>query len=137
VNRTPLAQISDWAQRAHAARNCPVELAKGTGYSLREVERHFRSKINSTPHAWMHEIRLARAVCLVALGESIKAAAYSLGYKYPCHFTRDFKARFGISPRAFRARIQALKNNGNSAYRLGTPSVPLHSPLALLEISAD
>ena len=37
--------------------------------------------------------------------KSISEIAYSLGYKYPQHFTRVFKQRTGLTPNEYRTLI--------------------------------
>ena len=38
----------------------------------------------------------------LASGESIAQVAYALGFDYPQHFSRMFKKKFGISPKAIK-----------------------------------
>lgn len=48
---------------------------------------------------------MQRAQTLLAEGRSVSQTAFALGFDYPQHFSRQFKAHFGISP------TQALQRN--------------------------
>lgn len=41
---------------------------------------------------------------------SVSEVAYSLGFKYPQHFTRLFKQQVGLTPSEYRNQISSLKN---------------------------
>lgn len=59
-----------------------------------------------TPSEWIWARRLERARVAIeapaASGHSITQIAYDWGFKDPAHFSRAFKARFGVSPSALR-----------------------------------
>jgi AraC-like DNA-binding protein len=78
------------------------ELARVCHVSMRTLQRHFRKHYHTTLSEWVRELRLDRARAMLAEAESVKCVAFELGYKQPSHFTRDFKQRFGVPPRAFR-----------------------------------
>jgi AraC family transcriptional regulator, positive regulator of tynA and feaB len=75
--------------------------------STRYVHRLMK-EVDATPGNLIWSRRLER--CADALLTPSNAAvpisqiAYAWGYKDAAHFTRSFKLRYGISPRAFRAR---------------------------------
>jgi AraC-like DNA-binding protein len=80
--------------------------------SLRSLERFFKESKATTPHQWLHLQRLLQAKSVLLESESIKQAAYMLGYKQPNHFTREFKKHFGESPSNFLN--EAVIGDGNT-----------------------
>ena len=49
------------------------------------------------------EARLLEAARVIRAGDDpVTKIAYRVGFKDPSHFTRRFKARFGVSPNEYR-----------------------------------
>jgi AraC family transcriptional regulator of arabinose operon len=70
---------------------------------LREV---FRRETGRSPIQYLRDLRLRRAEQLLRTTcLTIKEVAFSSGAKDFSHFVRDFKKKYGLSPRAFRARV--------------------------------
>jgi AraC-like DNA-binding protein len=90
-----------WESLASRAQYRAGDLARLLGVSLRTLQRYFRAKYNCTVSDWLRELRLESARLRLPLSGSVKEVAFDLGYKQPSHFTRDFKQRFGVSPRTF------------------------------------
>jgi AraC-like DNA-binding protein len=95
-----------WETLAAAAHYRPSELAALCNVSLRTLERHFKSQYGTTLMAWMQELKLSQAYERVKAGESVKAVAYSLGFKQLSHFSRAFKTAYGVPPRFIAAQFQ-------------------------------
>jgi len=87
------------------------ELARACHVSVRTLQRHFQKHYDLTVSEWLHELRLEQARHQLATAESVKAVAYTLGYKRPSHFTRDFKEYYGMPPSAWRAAGILLTND--------------------------
>ncbi len=69
--------------------------------SLSVFKRDFGKYFNTTPGKWLLENRLQRAnVLLSHHGRSVAEAAFESGFENLSHFSRCFKARFGIPPMA-------------------------------------
>ncbi len=85
----------------------PSEVASAVGISLRHLQRLFAGK-GSTAAEWIRERRLEH--CRTDLrdprfcGKSITEISFLWGFSDSAHFSRSFKKRFGVSPRAFRSR---------------------------------
>ena len=90
----------NWEQLAKEAHFRPQALAERCGVSMRTLQRHFRARYDQTVSDWLRELRLNQAFNSLKGCESVKEVAFDLGYKQPSHFTRDFKKRFGVPPRA-------------------------------------
>ena len=90
--------FSSWESLALASHFRIRELARMCHVSVRTLQRHFHKLYDVTVSQWLHELRLEQARIQLATAESIKSVAYTLGYKRPSHFTRDFKEHFGVPP---------------------------------------
>jgi AraC-like DNA-binding protein len=78
-------------------------LAEIAGVSLRTLQRVFRERFDTTPMSWLMEARLLEAARVIRAGDDpVTKIAYRVGFKDPSHFTRRFKARFGVSPNEYR-----------------------------------
>lgn len=81
------------------------DLEAQSNYSRRALQYDFRERLNTTPKQWIREQRLAFAlVMLLRDGDtpSIRAVALRCGYLQVAHFSRNFKARYGINPSQVR-----------------------------------
>jgi len=69
----------------------------------------FKRTVGMTPHAWLLRLRLERAVELIKMkhGMSITDIAHAVGFFDQSHFTRAFRAAYGVTP----ARFQRLTVN--------------------------
>jgi transcriptional regulator GlxA family with amidase domain len=54
--------ISEWERLAQEARYGIRALARRCGISTRQLGRHFRATFHQPPHAWLHALRLQRAL---------------------------------------------------------------------------
>ena len=93
--------IKDWPLLAKEARYCALNLAHTIQVSPRQLRRHFENQKWVTPHNWLHELRMHRAVELICDRTPIKDVWIELGYKEAAHFTHDFKMYFGVPPSKF------------------------------------
>ena len=92
---------TSWEKLAKAAQFRPNVLAELCGVSMRTLQRYFRAHYNQTVSDWLRNLRLNEALSSLKQCDSVKEVAFDLGYKQPSHFTRDFKRKFGVPPRAF------------------------------------
>jgi AraC-like DNA-binding protein len=93
--------ISDWPSLAGSAGYCSRNLARLCRVSPRQIERYFQLHHGQSPHHWLRELRLRRAVELIREGAEIKYVAQELCYGDVSHFSRDFKEYFGLTPGAY------------------------------------
>lgn len=78
------------------------ELAKRTGLSRRQLERHFRQFLGESPMNWYRNIRLDRArVLIVETDMPIAQIAVACGFNSVSVFARHYKKRFGSSPSTY------------------------------------
>jgi AraC-like DNA-binding protein len=75
------------------------------GISLRYLNKLFEDdELSLSEWIWSRRLEKARVAveCSPATGQSITQIAYAWGFKDPSHFSRAFKARYGVTPTAFR-----------------------------------
>jgi len=82
-------------------------LAAEAGLSPAHFSREFKRHTGSSPHDFVMERRLQRARNMLARGESIVLTALECGFADQPHLSRLFKARFGISPKAFVRAVRS------------------------------
>lgn len=77
----------------------PDDMARHSAVSLRTLNRLF-AKIGTTPMRWVWQRRLDASHSALAEGcaKSVTDAAFEFGFSEVSHFSRSFKASFGISP---------------------------------------
>lgn len=79
------------------------EVAEAVGLSHRHLTRLFRDHTGKSVVQYYRDIRLDRGRALVTQTEmSVMEIALACGFANPEHFTRAYKARFAITPRADR-----------------------------------
>jgi AraC family transcriptional regulator len=80
-------------------------LAGRAGLSAFHLHRLFATVIGETPKGLTSRLRLERAAVMLLLsGKSVLDIALSCGFQSHEVFIRAFRRRFGIAPRAYRAR---------------------------------
>ncbi len=87
------------------------DLEAETGSNSFRIIRAFRRDLGTTPHAYLIELRVARAAELLLEGEPAAEIASEVGFVDQSHLTRHFKRQCGKTPRRFlcdRARPEAV-----------------------------
>ena len=78
-------------------------LAKLCGMSEVYLRKIFNHKFGISPKEYVIRKRIEYAKHLLISGHmSVSEVANLCGYTEPCHFSREFKKRTGISPKDFR-----------------------------------
>ena len=79
------------------------EMAKLCGYSDSHFMRWFKQMTGSSFTAYLNERRLvAAAEKLIQTNDTILTIAESVGFENLSNFNRQFKKRYGVSPRVYR-----------------------------------
>lgn len=68
--------------------------------------RAFRKATGATPHSYLVNRRTLAARALLKAGTAPAEAAIAVGFFDQSHLTRAFKARYGVTPGAYRAAFQ-------------------------------
>jgi AraC-like DNA-binding protein/mannose-6-phosphate isomerase-like protein (cupin superfamily) len=83
-------------------------LCAEAGVSVRTIERVFRKEIGIDFESWRRQVRLTKAVELLASGFSIKEVAYKIGYCQSSAFVEMFRRTFGTTPKAWISALESL-----------------------------
>ena len=79
-------------------------LCKDLGLSRRQVERLFRTHLDTTPRRYLQELRLHKARILLAETDMpVVDVAIACGYESAGNFSKRFREAFGITPHRFSA----------------------------------
>lgn len=84
------------------------ELARAAGVDRFRLTRAFKTAFGLAPHAYLVQLRLARARRLLADGLSPAETAAALGFADQSHLGRWFRRAYGLTPAAYRARCSNL-----------------------------
>ena len=84
----------------------PSDIASELGISTRQLERLFGRYLNCSPKKYLIELRLQKAQRLLVQTElSVTEVAMACGFNSSGHFSRAYRAQFGISPMGQKSRI--------------------------------
>ena len=98
LSRSTLQLVLDHMEAHIGSRNAVPDLAKLARCTPDHFIRLFREATSTTPHQYLIERRLQRAVQLLADGERPSDVATNLGFYDASAFTRAFKRRFDVPP---------------------------------------
>jgi AraC-like DNA-binding protein len=98
LNRSTLQLVLDHMEAQIGDKNSVPELANMAKCTPDHFIRLFREATSTTPHQYLIERRLQRAVVLLANGERPSDVATMLGFYDASAFTRAFKRRFSVPP---------------------------------------
>ena len=91
------------------------ELAVACGVDRFRLTRAFKSAFGLPPHAYLVQLRLARARHLLAKGEQPADMAIALGFADQSHLGRWFVRAYGLTPAAYRKRCSNLPDSNAQA----------------------
>ena len=81
-------------------------IAEQLGISTRQLERLFGKYLNASPKKYFMEMRLERARHLLIQTEaSVTDVAFACGFESAGHFSRVYRAAFGVTPMLQRGRL--------------------------------
>ncbi len=84
----------------------PADIAEEIGISTRQLERLFGKYLNCSPKKYYVEMRLERARhLLIQTDKSITEISLACGFESPGHFSRVYRANFGITPSLQQGKI--------------------------------
>ncbi len=84
----------------------PSLIAEEIGISTRQLERLFGKFLNTSPKKYFMELRLERARNLLLQTESsVTEVAFACGFESAGHFSRVYRATYGITPMQQRSRL--------------------------------
>lgn len=84
----------------------PAIIAEDIGISTRQLERLFGKFLNCSPKKYYLELRLEKARnLLIQTDKHVTEVAFACGFESPGHFSRVYRAAFGVTPSAQRGKI--------------------------------
>lgn len=98
LSRSTLQLVLDHMEAHLGSKNSVPDLAKLARCTPDHFIRLFREATSTTPHQYLIERRLQRAVQMLSDGERPSDVATGLGFYDASAFTRAFKRRFGVPP---------------------------------------
>jgi AraC-like DNA-binding protein len=84
------------------------DLARVTGVDRFRLSRAFKAAFGLAPHAYLIQLRLARARRLLAAGQSPVEVAATLGFADQSHLGRWFQRAYRMTPAVYRKRCSNL-----------------------------
>jgi AraC-like DNA-binding protein len=107
-------RIANAAFRIRTNLHTPVDvgaLAKSSGMSRSAFFQHFRDVTAMSPIQYQKRLRLLEARRLmVDHDETAERSSFSVGYRSPSQFSREYVRMFGVSPRRDKERIKRVGN---------------------------
>ena len=84
------------------------DLAAACGVDRFRLNRAFKAAFGLAPHAYLVQLRLARARHLLAAGEAPVQVAAMLGFSDQSHLGRWFRRAYGVTPALYQRRCANL-----------------------------
>ena len=95
-----LYYIKELIHKSPGADYSLMQLAKIAGFNDFKLKKGFKQLFGNTVFGYITNMRMQRSYELLQEGKhSITHIAYLMGYKYPHHFTKAFKMKFGFTPK--------------------------------------
>jgi AraC family transcriptional regulator len=91
-----------------------AELADLCGLSVRQLTRGFKVSRACSIGDYIEQRRMEAAKRMLMSGDSVKSAAFALGFSSPSSFTFAFRRAAGMSPSTFRSRQSHALQAGRS-----------------------
>jgi AraC-like DNA-binding protein len=83
-------------------------MCESAGVSVRTLQRIFLSEVGTDFEYWRRQVRLMKAVELLAAGRSVKEVAFAVGYQHPSAFVALFRSTFATTPKAWISTLDRV-----------------------------
>lgn len=93
-----LRAMCDRIVRCPAAIPTLSEAAAACATSVRSFERRMAEETGMSYRTWCRQVKLFRALELLATGRSVSDVSHKLGYEGPSAFVATFRKAFGVTP---------------------------------------
>jgi transcriptional regulator GlxA family with amidase domain len=102
-----VAAAQDWLRGHYAVATPVTELVERSGLPERTFKRRFTAATGLAPIAYVQRVRVEEAKRrLERTAEPVDAISYAVGYEDPASFRRLFKRVTGVTPGAYRRKLQ-------------------------------
>lgn len=103
VSDAHLKRVTDYIENAREGVPTSAKLAELCGMTPSSFRQRFKLATGKSIHAYVEEVRLARAKSFLANSEmSMKEIAYELGFTHQATFTSSFRRATGVTPSRYR-----------------------------------
>ncbi len=82
------------------------DLCQKAGVSVRTLQRIFPRGVGSDIETWRRQVRLMKAIELLAQERTIKQVSHAVGYRHPSTFVAMFHRTFGMPPKSWIAAVR-------------------------------
>jgi AraC-like DNA-binding protein len=93
-----LRDLCDGLVRCPAHVPALAEAAAQSAMSVRSFERRIKAETGMNYRTWCRQVKLFRALELLAAGRSVSDVSHKLGYEGPSAFVATFRKAFGVTP---------------------------------------
>jgi len=83
-----------------------TDLCAENGIGVRTMQRLFQKELGSDFESWRRQVRITKAIELLASGLSVKEVSYRVGYNQPSAFIDSFHRIIGLTPRAWAKSLE-------------------------------
>ena len=102
-----MLEAQEWLRTAYAVAAPVTELVERSGLPERTFKRRFARATGYSPIAYVQHVRVEEAKRrLERTSEPVDAISYAVGYEDPASFRRLFKRITGVTPGAYRRKLQ-------------------------------
>lgn len=109
--KLPMPQDPRLRALCEAIVSCPADIpalgeaAGRSATSVRSFERRIKAETGLSYRTWCRQVKLFRALELLASGASVSDVSDRLGYEGPSAFVATFRKSFGVTPGRYFARV--------------------------------
>ena len=103
-DRLSLLRARDFISQYYSENITLDELATVTGLNRFHLVRAFAAEFGMPPHAYLNQVRLAKAKKLIAQGIPLATVAAESGFADQSHFTRHFKKTYSVTPAEYAGK---------------------------------
>lgn len=91
------------------------QIASHVGSSVRQLERLFKTEMQTTPARFLKRLRLEQAQLLLLNTElSVVQVVCATGFESPTHFSKSFKRAFALSPSRWRDEKRSARRTAHA-----------------------
>ncbi len=90
-----------------------VDMAKGMHLEKRQLQRKLKALLDTSPSEYLRSFRLNKAAQMLIKGQSVSQTLELSGFMAMSHFSRCFKARFGVAPSQYRRHVEQSTSSGD------------------------
>ncbi len=99
-------RAQDFLRASVGGRPTLEETAEAAGVDKFVLLRHFRRRLDTTPHTYLVMLQINRAQELIAHGASLTETASAAGFADQAHMGRWFRRLCGITPATYRRALR-------------------------------